>query len=107
MEFHLHSLVLSAGLTQAFSIHNVSQRDTVKESEGLKKGKGCLYVNVNLRVIQQQDNGVEFFPGSVIGSERHYKVIKTVSCSLSRHNDELVFKTVSFCIFEAVVPATL
>lgn len=66
-----------------------------------------MCVNENSRVIQQQDNRVEFFPGSVISSERHYEVIKTVPCSLSRHNDELVFKTISLCILKAVVPATL
>lgn len=59
------------------------------------------------RVIQQQDNGVEFFPGSVISSERHNEVIETVASGLSRHNDELVFKTVSLGILKTVVPAAL
>lgn len=66
----------------------------------------CVCV-CNLRIIQQQDNGVEFFPGSVISSERHYEVIKAVPCGLSRHNDELVFKTISLSVLIAVVPATL
>ncbi len=67
----------------------------------------CVCVEVNLRVIQQQDNRVEFFPGSVISSERHNEVIKPISCSLGRHNDELVFKTVRLSILKTVVPAAL
>lgn len=66
-----------------------------------------MCVKVNSRVIQQQDNRVEFFSGSVISSERHYEVIETVPGSLSRHNNELVFKTISLSILKAVVPATL
>ena len=68
-----------------------------------------LYVclKVNSRVIQQQHNGVEFFPGSVIGSERHNEVIETIPCRLSGHDDELVFKTISLSILKTVVPATL
>lgn len=67
----------------------------------------CAYVKVILRVIQQQDNGVEFLPWSIISSERHNEVIETIPCSLSRHDDELVFKSVSLCILETVVPAAL
>lgn len=67
----------------------------------------CVCVKENSRVIQQQDNGVEFFPRSVISSERHNEVIETVSGSLSRHNDEFIFKTISLSILKTVVPATL
>ncbi len=67
----------------------------------------CVCVKVNSRVIQQQDNGVEFFPGSVISSERHNEVIETVPGGLGRHDDELVFKTVSLSILKTVVPAAL
>lgn len=67
----------------------------------------CVSVGVNSRVIQEQDNGVELFPGSVISSERHNEVIETVPCSLSRHDDEPVFKTVSLRVLKTVVPATL
>lgn len=67
----------------------------------------CVCVRVNSRIIQQQDNGVELFPGSVISSEGHNKVVETIPCRLSRYNDELVFKTVSLRILIAVVPATL
>lgn len=67
----------------------------------------CVWVKVNSRVIQQQDNGVKFFPGSVISSERHNEVIETVPCGLGRHNDELVFKTISLSVLKTVVPATL
>lgn len=66
-----------------------------------------FYVQVNSRVIQQQDDGVEFFPGSVISSERHDEVIEAVPRGLGRHNDELVFKTVSLRVLETVVPAAL
>lgn len=62
---------------------------------------------VNSRVVQQQDNWVEFFPRSVISSEGHYKIIEAVPCSLSRHNDELVLESVSLSILKTVVPATL
>lgn len=37
MESHLHSLVLSAGLTWAFSIRNVSHHDTVKDRVKVKQ----------------------------------------------------------------------
>lgn len=67
----------------------------------------CAHVKVNSRVIQQQDNGVEFLPWSIISSERYNEVIEPIPCSLSRHNDELVFKTISLSILETVVPATL
>lgn len=67
----------------------------------------CVCVKVNSRIIQQQNNGVELFSGSVISSERNDKVIKTVPCCLSGHNYELVFKTISLSILKAVVPATL
>lgn len=67
----------------------------------------CARVVLNSRVIQQQDNRVELLPGSVISSERHNKVIEAVPRSLGRHDDELVFETVSLGILEAVVPATL
>lgn len=87
-------------------MHNVPQRDTVKDGvKGRERKDVC--VKVNSRVIQQQDNGVELFPGSVISPERHNEVIETVPRSLSRHNDELVFKTISLSILETVVPATL
>lgn len=61
----------------------------------------------NSRVVQQQNNGIEFFPGPVVGSQRHDEVVEAVSCRLSRYNDEFVFKTVRFSIFKTVVPATL
>lgn len=67
----------------------------------------CVFVQVNSRVIQQQDNGVEFFPGSVISSERHNEVIEAVPGRLGGHDDELVFETVSLRILETVVPAAL
>lgn len=63
--------------------------------------------NLNSRIIQQQDNRVELFSGSVISSERNYEVIKAIPCSLSRHDDELVFKPICFGIFKTVVPAAL
>lgn len=66
-----------------------------------------MFVQVNSRVIQQQDNGVEFFPGSVISSERHNEVIEAVPGGLGGHDDELVFETVSLRILETVVPAAL
>lgn len=62
---------------------------------------------LNSRVIQQQDNRVELLPGSVISSERHNKVIEAVPRGLGRHDDQLVFETVSLGILKAVVPATL
>lgn len=62
---------------------------------------------MNSQVIQQQHNRVEFFPGSVISSERHKEVIEAISCSLSGHNDELVFKTISLRIFKTAMPAAL
>lgn len=61
----------------------------------------------NSRVIQQQHNWVEFFPGSVIGSERHNEVIEAVPCRLNGNDDELVFKTVSLRVLKTVMPATL
>lgn len=70
--------------------------------------QACVHAaRANSRVIQQQDNRVEFFPGSVIGSERHYEVIETVPCCFGRNDYELVFKPVRFGILEAVVPAPL
>lgn len=62
---------------------------------------------MNSRVVQQQDDRVQFFPGSVISSEGHYEVIEAVPCSLGRHDDELVLKTISLRILKTVVPATL
>ena len=67
----------------------------------------CTCVEMNSRVVQQQDDGVELFPGPVISSERHYEVVEAVPCSLSRHYDEFVFKTIRLSILEAVVPAAL
>lgn len=86
MESRLHSRVLSARLTQAFNIHNVSRCETVKDGVKGEERDMCMWqacvraARANSRVIQQQDNRVEFFPGSVIGSERHYEVIETVPC---------------------------
>lgn len=86
MESRLRSRVLSARLTQAFNIHNVSRCETV--SDGVKGEErhdvhvAGVCMRVNSRVIQQQNNGIEFLPGSVIGSERHYKVIEPVPRSL-------------------------
>lgn len=68
-----------------------------------ERKKRCVCTKVNSRVIQKQDNRVEFFPGSVISSEGHDKVIETISCSLSGHNYELVFKAISLGILKAVV----
>lgn len=64
-------------------------------------------VEVNSRVVQQQDNGVEFPPGSVIGSEGHDEVIEAVPRRLGRHDDQLVLKAVSLRVLEAVVSAAL
>lgn len=66
MKFHLRSLVLSAGLTRARGICDVSRCDV----DGEKKG--------NSRIIQQQHNGVELFSGSVISPERNNEVIEAV-----------------------------
>lgn len=91
-------------------MRNVSQREKVKDRVTGERKKQCVCyvcIKVNSRVIQEQDNGVEFFPGSVISSERHNEVIEAIPCRLSGHNDEFVFKTVSLGILKTVVPATL
>lgn len=61
----------------------------------------------NSRIIQQQHDGVELFPGSVISPERNNEVIKAVPCRLDWHDDELVFKAVSLRILKTAVPAAL
>lgn len=103
MKFHLRSLVLSAGLTPACGISDVWCHVVGKKEKerggGEKKG--------NSRIIQQQHNGVEFFPGSVISPERHDEVIEAVPRRLGRHDDELVFEAVSLRVLKAVVPAAL
>lgn len=108
MESHLHSLVLSACWRELFSAHNVSQHDTKENGVRRKERNNVILLCVkNSRVIQQQDNGVELFSGSVISSERHDEVIETVPCRLSWHDDDLVFKAISLCILKAVVHAAL
>lgn len=66
-----------------------------------------MCAKTNSRVIQQQHNGVELSPGSVISSERHDEVIETVPRGLGWHNDEFVLKSVRFGIHKTVVPAPL
>lgn len=96
LKFHLHSLVLSAGLSRARGITDVPRCHV---DEGKKIG--------NSRIIQQQHDGVELFPGSVISPERNNEVIKAVPRRLDWHDDELVFKAVSLRILKTAVPAAL
>jgi len=59
------------------------------------------------RVIQQQHNGIQLLPGSVIGTQRHYEVVQAVSCCLSRNDNQLVLETIRLGIFKTIVPTTL
>lgn len=57
--------------------------------------------------LQQQHNGVELLPGSVVGPQRHNEVVQPVPCALRRHNDRLVFEAVGASILEKGVVASL
>lgn len=60
-----------------------------------------------LRVVQQQHYGVELLPGPIISSQRDYEVVETISCSLRRHYNQLIFEAVRFGVLKAVVCAAL
>lgn len=62
---------------------------------------------VDSRVVQQQDDGVELLPGSVISPEGDDEVVEAVAGGLGRHNDELVLEAIGLGVLEAVVPAAL
>lgn len=62
---------------------------------------------VDSRVVQQQDDGVELFPGPVISPQGHDEVVEAVAGGLSRHDDELVLEAVGLGVLEAVVSAAL
>lgn len=57
--------------------------------------------------LQQQHDGVQLLSGSVVGPERHDEVVEAVSCTLRRHNDQLVFEAVGAGILERTVVASL
>lgn len=59
------------------------------------------------RIIQQQHDGVQFFPRSVIGSQWHYEVVQAISSCFSRNDDQLVLEAIRLGVLKTVVPTTL
>lgn len=62
---------------------------------------------VFLHALQQQHNGVELLPGSVIGPQRDDKVVQPVACALGRHDDQLVLEPVGAGVLERDVGTSL
>lgn len=63
--------------------------------------------STSLRVVQEQNNGVELLPGSIVGTQRDDEVVEAVPRCLRRHDDQLVLKAVGLGILEAAVRAAL
>lgn len=62
---------------------------------------------VSLHALQQQHDGVELLPGSVIGPQRHNEVVQTVPRALRRHDDQFVLEAVGPGILEKGVVTSL
>lgn len=60
-----------------------------------------------LHALQQQHDGVELLPGSVVGPQRHNEVVQTIPCALRRHDDQFVFEAVGAGILEKGVVTSL
>lgn len=50
--------------------------------------------------LQQQHDGVELLPGSVVGPQRHDEVVQAVPRALRRNNDQFVPEAVRAGILE-------
>jgi len=62
---------------------------------------------VSSHALQQQHDGVELLPGSVVGSERHNEVVQAVSGTLRGHNDQFVIEAVGAGVLKHGVVTSL
>lgn len=62
---------------------------------------------MSLHALQQQHDGVELLPGSVVGPQRHNEVIQTIPCTLGGHNDQFVFEAIGASVLKKGVVTRL
>lgn len=53
-----------------------------------------------LHALQQQNDGVQLLPGSVVGPQRHNEVVETIAGTLRRYNDQFVFEAVGASVLK-------
>lgn len=76
-------------------------------SLGSRRGGVGQHRCVSSHALQQQHDGVELLPGSVVGPQRHDEVVQTVPRALRRHDDQFVFEAVRAGVLEKGVVTRL
>lgn len=73
----------------------------------MRRTAGRTLLLYDSHALQQEHDGVQLLPGSVIRSQRHDEVVEAVTGAFSRHDDQLVLETVRAGVLVGHVMARL